>query len=46
MSKAAKLPHVPGAGLIKPIPNHVAKRWEGIFKVGKFILLKMIPIIH
>jgi len=26
MSKAAKLPQVPGAGLIKPTPNHVAKR--------------------
>ena len=26
MSKAARLPQVPGAGLIKPTPNQVAKR--------------------
>ena len=43
MSKAARLPQVPGAGVIKPTPNHVAKRCEGCFKFGKFILLKMIP---
>ena len=40
---AIKLPQVPGAGLNKPTPNHVANIWEGFLKFGKGILTKMVP---
>jgi hypothetical protein len=30
--KLARLPHVPGAGFIKPLPNHVANNVDGCFR--------------